>query len=268
MSLAESKEIQGTVLYKYQYGPNLILEYVDPAQRISMSRHRPATTLVKEIVYQTIDGKSLKLSSLLPPGFTFRVAEATGSPRCGQNEITYCRNSDFPYLDSHLVLQRGAGLFFEKPGSLFGLLTEICHAKKTALLSDKEKVTNFMPDFLLSAQERRDRVPFNIQEERDTAAYALSKLLTFRQSGIDLEPEIKTKTQLQWLVYIPIISHELEELSKLGNKEVNIWLKHRRREVVTAVKNKNFDKIIRDSYRPLRGLEFNLSILDKLISLF
>lgn len=253
----EGNEGPSIITNEYHHGPNLVREQLAPNDRIrNFGRFRgPDRVLVPGIDFIRPDSQSFSFYSIMPPGYVFRKMEGEGSPTIGTNEIDY-----FEYLNIHLLdrnnnLVTATGKFFEKPGSFFGLLHEIGHASMRATLTEKEQIKRSMPIFILKPDEVEKHVIDLLQEERDASAFAANFIHTKRQEGWDFEPEIKTREQLQWLIYGPLASHEITELKVFGTKRVDSWIKNREKQIIKAVNSADFRDLIRDAVRPAQGLD-------------
>ena len=248
------------VVNKYKYGPNTVREHVDMSSRLSgFGRNKPVTFLVNEIEYITESGTTLRLSELLPAGFSFRKAiGATGSPNCGPNEVIYPEFLDLPILKTGSGVDSASGKYLERPASFFGLLHEIGHAHIRAALPEKELREREIQGFLFrSPQDQFDQAMIALQEERDASAYALRQLRSLNVRGIDLEPEIRTREELHWVIHVPLAGYELEVLEKsmvLEGKNKQKLATKRKDQLIEEIRSRDMAALVRHAVRPKIGL--------------
>jgi|GEM_PF-4900779 len=261
--LASSSQPRIKVL-EYRQGDNLVREHINLDRREGSNR-TPFRIGIDEIEYITADGKPFKITSLIPEGYTLWKGCGSGSPQSGSNYVFYRDFLDVPLLfrrfkkvDPRRLGQTKKAFtykekFFKAPGSFFSLFHEIGHSWIEKSLPEDERTKRLMPGLLASQEKRHENLLSHIQEERDASCYALKKILEFRRKGIDFEPQIKTEEQLRWLIYGPLISHEIDTVAKLKDQNSEKWVARRKVQLLKVFENGDFVKLSNGSIRPRRG---------------
>ena len=231
-------EVDRIIERRYSYSGATIIE------RVPESEIGDDYEVLTDLIFQTPDGREVSALSIANPN-GLRIAieghDPSGRPEGGyylvhSHVVSMPRVMHFPtelHEDgSYMADTLEHYPLWGRPGDWLLLLHEISHALIARLYSQRylenqayrDRINAFhqalrwgeVVGCIASHEEYIGRI---IHEERDAWAYAIRVLRVFRQQGIDFEPELKTRADIENFVHLRLGSYVVKMLQMMDEEE-------------------------------------------------